>query len=86
MFNLYWEKLVHIIRQHLQAVQQTYVYLYKQIAGRYIVFLTSLKAFWDQTLSMVEPSSKIKVLELKHVLFDSISSLKHRYCEAHILK
>ncbi|MFO0117979.1 MAG: hypothetical protein ACK521_10345 [bacterium] len=67
-------------------MQQTYVYLFDQISGRYIVFLTSIKAFWEQTLAIVGPSSKIKVHELKYVLFESISALKQRYCETHILK
>ena len=56
------------------------MYLFEQLVGRYIVFLTSLKAFWDQLLGFVEPSSKIKVLELKHVLFESLAILKSRFC------
>jgi hypothetical protein len=70
---------VHILRQNLTVVQSTYAYLFNALASRYTVFLASLKTFWDSVLQIVEPSNKIKVMELKHVLFEGIACLKTRY-------
>ena len=53
IFNLFWEKLCHILRQSLTKVQHNFAYLFASLSGRYSVFLTQLKAFWDKILSQV---------------------------------
>ena len=40
IFNLYWEKLCHILRQSLGKVNSLYAYLFASLSGRYSVFLT----------------------------------------------
>ena len=86
IFNLYWEKLCHILKQSLGKVHSLYAYLFASLAGRYSVFLAQLKLFWDRILSEVQPNDKIKLLELKHALFVSIDTLRQRYLEQFIIK
>ena len=40
IFNLFWEKLCHILRQSLSKVQNNFAYLFASLSGRYSVFLT----------------------------------------------
>ena len=85
IFNLYWEKLCHILKQSLGKVQSLYAYLFASLSGRYSVFLAQLKLFWDRILAEVQPNDKIKLLELKHALFASIDALRQRYFEQFII-
>ena len=86
IFNLYWEKLCHILKQSLGKVQSLYAYLFASLSGRYSVFLAQLKLFWDRILTEVQPNDKIKLLELKHALFASIDTLRQRYFDQFIIK
>jgi hypothetical protein len=70
----------------MSTVQQTNSYLFDSLAIRYPVFFANLQTYWLTLLAKIVPTSKIKVLELKHVLFESITLLKVRYCEVHVKK
>ena len=67
-------------------MQSLYAYLFASLSGRYSVFLSELKLFWDRILSEVQPNDKIKLLELKHALFASIDTLRQRYFEQFMIK
>lgn len=69
------------MRQSLSKVQSMYSYLFSMLVSRYQVFLAGLTLFWDQIVSSVVPSDKIKILELKHTLFSGIEILKTQYFE-----
>lgn len=65
MFRLYWDMLCKILRVRLQAASTDYPYVYSVMAGRYPAFLQHLKYFWEQVLSNIQPTDKIRLLELK---------------------
>lgn len=86
MFRLYWDMLCKILRVRLQAVSTDFPYIYSVIASRYPAFILSLKHFWAQVLSTIQPTDKIRLLELKQSLFSSVDTLKQHYFDNHILK
>ncbi|TNV85244.1 hypothetical protein FGO68_gene13532 [Halteria grandinella] len=81
LFNLYWEKLVHILKQSLQKIEQTelFSYLFTVLSNRYFVFLNGISLFWSKVLDEIHPSEKILILELKSALFESLTVLKLKY-------
>jgi hypothetical protein len=86
IFNLFWEKLVHILKQSLQKVENMYGYLYQSLSARYFVFLQGLKLFWDKILGDVMPTDKIRILQLKKQLFSAVDVLKQRYVQVNVVK
>ncbi|CDW82711.1 UNKNOWN [Stylonychia lemnae] len=83
IFNLYWDKLVYILKQSLTKIEQTemYSYLFQVLSNRYFIFLNGIMLFWQKILNEITPSDKIQILELKFNLFDSLSVLKNKYLQ-----
>ena len=86
IFKLFWDKLCTILSTSLLKVSSSYAYLFNSLSSRYTTFLQSIKVFWEQVLSNVQPNEKIKLVELKNPLFDSLEPLRQRYFEHFILK
>ena len=86
VFRLYWDMLCKILRMRIQAASTEYPYVYSVMASRYPAFLQSAKFFWEQVLSQIQPTDKIRLLELKQSLFASIGAIKQNYFDNYILK
>jgi len=71
IFNLYFEKLIHILKQSLSKIEHTemYSYIFQMLATRYQVFETGVNIFWEKILDDVIPSDKVQLLELKFSLY-----------------
>ena len=65
MFRLYWDMLCKILRIRLQAASSDYPYVYQKVASRYPSFLRMMGVFWTQILGTIQPTDKIRLLELK---------------------
>ena len=74
------------MRIRLEAASKDFPYVYGAMASRYPAFILSLKHFWEQVLSEVQPTDKIRLLELKQTLFSSADILKRHYFDNQILK
>lgn len=86
VFRLYWDMLCKIMRIRLQAASTDYPYVYSAMASRYPAFVVSLKHFWEQVLTQIQPTEKIRLLDLKQNLFSSAEILKRHYFDNHIVK
>ena len=78
IFNLYWEKVVHIMRQSLQKVNSMFSYLFAQMADCYPIFLEHFNQLWKKVFAEINCKHPC-VLILKVEFFQSIQSLQELY-------
>jgi hypothetical protein len=78
IFNLFWDKLVHILSSSLQKVSELYTYLFGVIAQRLPTFLQQITEFWRAVLTEIGASHPC-ALSLKLDLFESVAVLEKEF-------